>query len=401
MRLRTLLAFLVLFLPDPVPAQTRVSEIEAERDRKSAQLAPEATTLSEGFFGRLFQRDKVDRMLGRVEGLRLGFGGGFTGSGFGLGADYEIYNRARTMSFYGGVRGSIRKYYRFDAGLRFPYLLGGRGFASLDLQRIYAPRVEYYGPGNDSREEDRTSYLLERNSLAGSLGIRLTRRLSIGLEGGGLGINIGRGQNPDFPSIEQRFLPSMTPAVNEQPHHILAGGFLRWDTRRNPGAPRSGQSFRAQYTHYSDVKLSRYSFRQFELDLQQYIPLFNERRVIALRGYGMFADPDHGNQIPFFLQPTFGGPRFGRGFHRFRYYDQNMFALTAEYRWEVASGLDMAVFWDGGRVFHLAKDLTLQNMRHSVGLGFRAHTREQMLVRIDTGLSREGVQVWLRFDNIF
>ncbi|MGH9675304.1 MAG: BamA/TamA family outer membrane protein [Bryobacteraceae bacterium] len=62
------------------------------------------------------------------------------------------------------------------------------------------------------------------------------------------------------------------------------------------------------------------SHRRIDLRAQQYIPFFSKQRVIALRGYTAMTDARSGHRIPFYLQPTLGGPDTMRGFHPFRYH---------------------------------------------------------------------------------
>ena len=75
--------------------------------------------------------------------------------------------------------------------------------------------------------------------------------------------------------------------------------------------------------------------------------------------------------------------------------------MTGEYRWEVFSGLDMALFADAGKVFHRCATVRLQNLEKSYGFGFRFNVRNDVFLRIDTGFSREGFQVWFKFNNVF
>jgi hypothetical protein len=75
--------------------------------------------------------------------------------------------------------------------------------------------------------------------------------------------------------------------------------------------------------------------------------------------------------------------------------------MNAEYRWETFSGLDMAIFCDAGKVFPRRSDLNFRNLEASVGFGFRANIRNSVFMRVDTGFSHEGFQVWIKFSNVF
>lgn len=382
-------------------AQSRAAEIEAARDRKSASLTPEATPARESFFERLFPREKIARALGQVDGLSWRFGGLVTGSGFAFGPEYEEHNAARTMRFRGEGRASIRSFYRLNAGFDHLHLFGGRAFASVDANRRYLPRMDYYGPGPESEITGRSSYLLEDTSLDASFGVRLLRPLQLGITAGGLQTNAGPGRDPRFISTDVQFPDATTAGIAGQPHYLRLGAFIGWDTRNVAGNPRRGGNYSARWDQYKDVRLSRYSFRRLDFDAQQYVPFFNDRRVFVLRGQMVLSNANDGSRIPFFLQPTYGGSETGRGFRRFRFYGDNLLAFTAEYRWEVFSGLDMAVFSDAGKVFVRSRNIDLRELESCVGIGLRVNTRHRVLFRLDTGFSHEGVQVWVKFNNVF
>jgi len=138
-----------------------------------------------------------------------------------------------------------------------------------------------------------------------------------------------------------------------------------------------------------------------DLEVQQYIPFFNRRRVIALRGKSVLTYADSGQRVPFYLQPTLGGSDDLRGFRPFRFYDDNMVVLNAEYRWESFSGLDMALFVDGGKVFPRRAQWNLKDLEGSAGFGFRFNVRNSVFMRVDVGFSHEGFQLWVKFNNVF
>ena len=74
--------------------------------------------------------------------------------------------------------------------------------------------------------------------------------------------------------------------------------------------------------------------------------------------------------------------------------------LNGEYRWEVFSGLDMALFVDAGQVFDHWQQINFR-IDTDYGFGFRFSVRNDVFLRIDTGFSREGFAIWFKFGNIF
>ena len=152
---------------------------------------------------------------------------------------------------------------------------------------------------------------------------------------------------------------------------------------------------------FDDVNVNRYAFRRFDGWTEQYIPFFNEKRVIALHASTNLTWTKPGQLVPFYLQPTLGDSHDLRGYARFRYRDNNSVALSGEYRWEVMPGFDMALFLDAGKVFPKASDLSLNNLRYSGGFGFRFKTRDAVVMRVDTGFSREGFSLWFKFSDVY
>ena len=92
--------------------------------------------------------------------------------------------------------------------------------------------------------------------------------------------------------------------------------------------------------------------------------------------------------MPFYLQPTLGGSEDLRGFRPFRFYDNNAVILNGEYRWEVFSGLDMALFVDAGQVFPDWHQINYRHLKSDAGFGFRFNVRNDVFLRIDTAFSQ-------------
>ena len=101
------------------------------------------------------------------------------------------------------------------------------------------------------------------------------------------------------------------------------------------------------------------------------------------------------------MQPTLGGFNTLRGFRTLRFYDDNAAVVNAEYRWEICTGFDMAIFADAGEVFHRPSQFSLSNVKSDMGFGFRFNNQRNMVMRVDTGFSKEGFQVWVAFDKVF
>jgi len=101
------------------------------------------------------------------------------------------------------------------------------------------------------------------------------------------------------------------------------------------------------------------------------------------------------------MQPSLGGAEDLRGYRPYRFRGDNLLAMNAEYRWEIFSGLDMAVFADAGKVYQRKSDFLLDDLESDAGFGFRFNARDKTFLRLDVGFSHEGFQVWVKFNNVF
>jgi hypothetical protein len=385
-----------------IAPQTRADLIELERERKASQLAPDVPARAEQVIDQIEQKKVLALLMDGVAGFRIHLGGLVNGSGLALGPEYQRRDLAHgQVQFRTSVRGSVRKFYLMDADLSMPSLADGRILVDLYAQHFSYPHIDYYGPGANSTKSGRTGFMLENTSFQTTLAAKPLPHFKVGLTGSYLMANVSRGRDDRFTSTDQVFTEQTTPGIQFQSNFLEGGGFVQYDWRDNPGGPRRGGNYLAQYTTYSDTMRQRYSFDRLDLEAQQYFGFFNQRRVIALRGKVEATDPRAGNAVPFYLQPTLGGSDDLRGFRPFRFYDNNAIVLNGEYRWEVFSGLDMALFVDAGRVFHDWHQINLRELETDYGFGFRFNARNNVFLRLDTAFSREGFQIWFRFNNVF
>ena len=382
--------------------QTRAGQIELERQRKASALRPDQPDRIEKALNYITEKKIIERLTAGAAGFRIRLGGMIERSGLALGPEYYRHDLMREKLWLrASARGSIHLYYVIDSELEMPSLAGDHFFWDLyAIHRDY-PHVDYYGPGPDSHKTGRSSYLLEDTSVQFTPGIRPVSHFRIGAIGRFLMVNVSSGRESEIASTDRTYSEQTTPGLQFQSNFLVGGGFAAFDWRDNPGGPRRGGMYSAQYTSYSDLRYGRYAFSRADFEVQQYVPFFNQRRVIALRGKVEATDPHGGNLVPFYLQPSLGGAQDLRGFRPFRFYGNNAVVLNGEYRWEIFSGLDMALFVDAGRVFDDWHQINLRQLETDYGFGFRFNVRNNVFMRIDTGFSREGFQVWVKFNNVF
>jgi outer membrane protein assembly factor BamA len=381
---------------------SRTSEIEAARKEKAQALKPDVLPKTErGLLA--FRENKVlERVSAGIGGFRLKLGGLVQGGGFALGPEYYREDLADgNLLFRSAAQASIKGYQRYDLQFSAPRVAKDKLFFELFAVHHDYPGINYYGPGPDSKKSSRTDFRIIDTSLDIMFGIQPIQHLKLGVSSGYLWSTLGSGKDRRFASTDKVFTPAEAIGFDARPDFLRLGTFARFDYRDNPGGPRSGGDYLVQYDRYLSRPGLVYEFRRLNVELAQYIPFFNKRRVFALHGRSVLTYPDNNSIVPFYLQPTLGGSDDLRGFRAFRFYDNNLIVVNGEYRWEVFSGLDMALFADGGKVFHRHADLNFRNMEGDCGFGFRFNVKNNVFLRIDTGFSHEGFQVWFKFNNVF
>jgi outer membrane protein assembly factor BamA len=395
---------LALLFSVPLLAQvnTRAAEIEQARREKAEKTTPEKSPGTETALNYIKEEKILERFMAGVAGFRIKLGGLATGQGFALGPEYLREDLANgNMIFRGSAGASFSKAQLYDLQLTLPHLANDKLFVDLYAVHHNYPRIDYFGPGPDSLETNRTSFRLEDTTYDFTTGVKPLRNLSLGVTGGYLQINTGSGTRNSVPSTESLFSPATTPGLVQQTDFLRGGTFVQYDYRDNPGGPRSGGNYLAKFVYYDDRNLGLHTFRQLEIEAQQYIPFFNERRVIALRARTILSFTGQSQSVPFYLQPVLGGSEDLRGFKPYRFYDDNQIVVNAEYRWESFTGLDMALFVDAGKVVPTRSQINFHDLEASAGFGFRFNVRNSTFLRLDVGFGHEGTQIWLKFANPF
>lgn len=383
------------------PPSTRAAEIEAAREEKARRLAPELVSRLEARLLWVKEAKVFERISAGIHGFRARLGNMATGQGFGIGPEYLRRDLARgELTVRAAAQVSTRKATRLEAEFVAPGFAGERLFAAVSAVRHNYGSINYFGPGQDSAKNGRSNFRYEDIAVDGLVGLRWGRRLKVGASAGRLGVNIGPGTDRRFVSAERMFTPEQAPGIDRQTDFARVGAFAQVDYRDSETGPRSGGSYLVEYSLYEDLGLDRYGFHQLGAELQQYIPFFNKRRVIFLRGKTTLTSPRENQTVPFYLQPVVGGSDDLRGFRPYRFYDNNALVLNAEYRFETFSGLDTALFVDGGKVFPDYRRWNFSNLEGSAGFGLRFNVRNSVFLRLDVGFSHEGYHVWIKFGGL-
>ena len=262
------------------------------------------------------------------------------------------------------------------------------------------PSLDYYGEGPESDRGGRADYRRRDIGIGVGAGVQLNRRLRVGTMVRALRVDIGPGTDNDFAPIDHLY-PNLVPQGGGRADFVVLSTSAAFDSRRFRNGPKSGGLYGVDVSRYLDRRTGVHSFTRLHAEAQHFTPLLNDSKVIALRARWTTARPDTGAVVPFYMQPTLGGPRSLRGFRAYRFSGDTSILATAEYRWELMRGLDMALFADAGRVTGHSRDRNFPRLETSYGVGFRFSGPHNVFMRIDGAASREGFHAWLTFDDSF
>jgi hypothetical protein len=196
----------------------------------------------------------------------------------------------------------------------------------------------------------------------------------------------GRGSAP---SIETRYNAFTAPGLGANPKYVHSQATAAIDWRMSPGYTRRGGYYGVTLVDYTDVD-DIFSFRRLDGELIQHLPLLRENWVISLRGRVQTVLDDN-DFVPYFLLPSLGSGRTLRAYQTGRFRDRHSVLTSAEIRWiPNRLGLDMAFFYDAGKVTSRREDLDLNDLESDWGIGARFHGPTATVLRIEAARGREG-----------
>jgi hypothetical protein len=370
---------------------SRADQIQTERLEKSKTLAAPPTPAPPKFFRLAQQFDRHVPLTFLVAGL---------GPGAGPGLSTALQSSRDSDRVLLTLWGNIFLHTFYTAGAGVELRSSSKHDLALALEGLHsdAPQLVYYGPGPNSSIHNETDFRREDTlfNLRAMLRER-HRHLGQTCHISQLWLNVGPGTDESLPSTASVFGPAQAPGIQTQSNFLIAGCSGEVDWRDTPENSHKGTYVEANFNRYFAEGHDQFSFYRLSMIGEQYFPFFNRKRVIALRGLTALSFHSSNQVVPFYLQPTLGSDTELRGYARYRFYDENSVAFTAEYRWEINSAFDMALFGDAGNVFDRPGQISLANMKTSVGVGWRLKNLRNMAARLDVGVSREGVQVWFKF----
>jgi hypothetical protein len=317
------------------------------------------------------------------------FGSVYSGGGFTLGAGYRRFYGDRTHADLKGLY-SFKNYKLVEVSTDS----WGHADGRLDLHARAgwrdATQVAFYGIGMDS-PEDRSNFRMKQAYVGGDARARpvpwTVFRAGISYED--FTLESGSGSSP---SIEEVHTPASAPGLGASPtylHFAASGGI---DTRPSPGYARRGGLYEVTYHNYAD-RDDTYSFDRMDAEIVQHIPILRENWVISLHGL-LQTTLDDADTVPYFQMPSLGSGSTLRGFSGWRFRDLHSLLMTGEFRWiPNRLGLDMALFYDTGKVTPRFREISWRGLASDVGIGIRFHGPVATPLRVELARSREGMRL--------
>ena len=400
------LVFLASALPAPAQAQdqgTRAGQAEQQRREKAKQVEPYSPGRLERTLLAIEEGYLAERWFNPPRGLFLRAGGMPEGQGLSLGPAYRYSTHAASLTLTSAV--SIRRAWEVAGRLEFPRPKIDPAPVFLSVGGVYhhLPQEDFYGLGLQTTAAGRTSYLLDEGSVDVTAGVSPARWFTLSGTAEYRIERPGAGKDPKRPSIEAFYGEPDAPAFRTDLDFVRVGGQAYINAAPAlQGAPVGGR-YLFSLNRYLDRTADRYSFNRWDVDLQQYVPLFTPARLIALRAHAAGVVADDGQDIPFYLLPTLGGSHSIRGYRVQRFRDRNSLLLQAEYRFGLNDFMSGALFYDAGKVAFDRQDLwNRDDFRDDYGFSLRFGFMSLAALRAEVVFGGdEGTVFALRFGDVF
>jgi hypothetical protein len=380
MRISVVILACTLLVPAAAGAQdTRAEEIAAKQKEKAGKLQPYQPTGFEKVMARL-----EEGFVSPPSGWYPAFGSIYPGGGLSLGLGYRQFDNREAIW---DIRGqySIKAYKLVEFGTRWPWHGRSRFGYDAKVGWVDAPQVAFYGPGMTGGP--RANYHLTQTYASFAALGRPTwwtrLRAEVGYDG--FDTKEGRGRQP---SIEELYTAFDAPGLGSSPSYLRTEGAAAIDWRPSASYAAKGGFYGVKLANYSDTG-DDFSFKQLDAEAIQHLPLLRGNWVLSgrVRMQTVLGD----DIVPYFLLPQLGSGSTLRGYPTGFFRDRHSLLTSAEFRWiPNRLALDMAIFYDAGKVTSDRGDLDFQDLESSWGVGARFHTPTSMVLRIEAARPKTG-----------
>ncbi|MCO5725780.1 BamA/TamA family outer membrane protein [Robiginitalea marina] len=333
--------------------------------------------------GAIIRSDTLNNKSGlKLIGIPVIFSTPETGFGFGGGGqlfltgEKNIFKSRKSNILFTGI-------YTANAQLviqALPQIYFGSGDYYLD--GVYEYRVYpnfFWGIGNNTPESNEEAYDMTSHKFRADFLKRLPPSLNFGLR-----FNF---ENHQVTEVEEGGLLDAGDIPGSDRAVIVGlGAIFNLDTRDQVEDPKGGYfvSFSAQFS--SENFGATHGFNRFITDLRAYRPL-GKKGLLAAR---LYLENNFG-EVPFQAKAQFGGGDMARGYFKGRFINDQMYVLTAEYRWRFLPRWSLAAFGLMGEVGDTNQDFfKAPHFSMGGGVRFKILKEQNTLVRLDYGIGEEG-----------
>jgi hypothetical protein len=198
-----------------------------------------------------------------------------------------------------------------------------------------------------------------------------------------------QGGSGNSPSIEELYDAETAPGLGASPTYLrmtFRGGV---DSRPSAGYARRGGLYALTFDAFDDLD-GTYSFDQVRAEIVQHLPILRENWVLSLHTVATTTVSDSAT-VPYFLLPSLGSGSTLRAYPSWRFRDRHSLLVSGEWRWIPSRlFLDVAIFYDAGKVVSRREDLNFSGLKHDWGIGARFHSPIATPLRIELARGSEG-----------
>jgi hypothetical protein len=277
---------------------------------------------------------------------------------------------------------------------------------SLTVEGLYdrsgTPR--FYGIGNNSFKINQTVYTDQQLGVTTTIGWNITHAWQLAYTFSAKKVKVLAGELAGVPPITERFAHIIGIGTTHELLHRIA---LVYDTRDDIVIPTRGMELVAYGGVASrNVTLDNSLFTEAGGDARFYWSPYHS--LVVATHVGLRYEPT-AHHVPFWAlsslggdTSTTGGSQTLRGYGAGRFYDRNSFSANIELRQTVLSidalgthiDLQVAPFFDTGRVFHSTSTFPIKHLHNVMGVGIRGIAPPSVVGYVDIGKGHEGIAVF-------
>ena len=375
-----------LSAPSVDAQELRTDEIAAAQAAKAAQLAPWTPSRIENILLTVHRS-----LLELPDGVYPYFDSVLSGGGLTLGAGYRRFLGDRANWNVAGLY-SAKGYKLIQLDVAAPRV--ARRVIDLRVRTGWrdATQVSFFGLGSGSLPENQSNYRMKQAYAGGEFVARPMRWSKFT---GGVTFEdytLEQGTGSSSPSIEAIHTPDSAPGLGLDPAYLHASTSAGLDWRPAAGYARSGGLYEIAYHRFANTD-GTYDFDRMDAEVVQHIPILRENWVVSFHGRLQTTLGDE-DQVPYFLLPSLGSGSTLRGYSSWRFRDRHSLLMSGEWRWiPNRLALDMALFYDAGKVTPTLNDISLKGLNSNFGVGARFHGPATTVLRIEVAHGREGTQI--------